>query len=76
MPKPKVKPPLYRLTVEAKVFWQVHERFLKRPALAFKRGDGKIDIGIDYNLLDQLKTAALPKENLSDTLARLYPPIA
>lgn len=73
--KSKTKPPLYRLTVDAAVFWSVHDRFLKRPTIAIKRPDGKIDVAISYNTLDQLKTHALPKENLSDTLQRIYPPI-
>lgn len=35
------------------------------------RADGKFDVGISHALYDQLQTAALPKENLSDTVIRL-----
>lgn len=40
-----------------------------RPVMV--RADGKFDVGISHALYDQLQTAALPKENLSDTVIRL-----
>lgn len=78
MPKPTTKPPQYRLTVSKAAFWAAMGRgpgnpLFKPPKVAIQRADGKVDIGISYNLLDQLQTAALPKENLSDTIIRLYP---
>lgn len=78
MPKPTTKPPRYRLTVTHLALLAAMSRKppLFKPTIALKRPDGKVDIGISYNTLDQLQTAALPKENLSDTLLRLYPPAA
>lgn len=75
MPKPTTKPPLYRLTLTRAAFWAAMERNkpLFQSFLVFERRDDRLDVGITYALLDQLQTAALPKENLSDTLLRLYP---
>lgn len=35
------------------------------------RHDGKFDVGVSHALYDQLQTASLPRENLSDTVIRL-----
>jgi hypothetical protein len=35
------------------------------------RNDGKWDAAISHSLKDQLQTASLPKENLSDTVERI-----
>ena len=72
--KQKQKPPLYRLTltreaVQAAVMSK--NKSLFRPTRAYIRPDGNIDVGITHGLLDQLQTAALPKENLSDTVLRI-----
>lgn len=78
MPKQTTKPPTYRLTltqpaVAAAIGLTGSKALFRTPKIGVPRSDGKIDVGISYNLLDQLQTAALPKENLSDTLLRLYP---
>ncbi len=39
--------------------------------VGISRPDGRYDVGISMGLLDQLQTASLPKENLSDTLVRI-----
>lgn len=39
--------------------------------LCVPRSDGKYDIPISPALYDQLQTAALPRENFSDTVIRL-----
>jgi hypothetical protein len=75
MPKPLTKPPLYRLTLKADAV----QAFLilmcnQKPArvgVGISRPDGRYDVGISMGLLDQLQTASLPKENLSDTLVRI-----
>lgn len=40
-----------------------------RPVMV--RADGKFDVGVSHALYDQLQTASLPRENLSDTVIRL-----
>lgn len=75
MPKPLTKPPLYRLTLvpdamAALVSW-LDARKRGAGLIATLRADGKYDVAITYGLLDQLQTAALPKENLSDTVLRI-----
>jgi hypothetical protein len=77
MPKPLTKPPLYRLTltmdaVKAAVCGPNKKLF--KPSRSALRLDGRIDVGISFGLLDQLQTAALPKENLSDTVLRIMAP--
>lgn len=68
MPKPLTKPQLYRLTLSAEAF----ELWCKtKHSIASIRPDGKWEVAITYGLLDQLQTAALPKENLSDTVLRI-----
>lgn len=42
----------------------------KFPTL-LERADGKIDVLISMSLIDQLRTAANPGENLSDTVLRI-----
>lgn len=67
------KPGLYRLTLSAEAFALVAAD-IKGPIRSkamMQRPDGKWDIAISYGLLDQLKTAALPQENLSDTVLRI-----
>lgn len=78
MPKQTTKPPRYRLTVTHAALLAAQSRTppLFKPTIAIRRPDGKVDVAISFNTLDQLQTAALPKENLSDTLLRLYPPAA
>lgn len=54
----------------------------KTPRPVLPRADGKFDVSVSHALYDQLQTAALPKENLSDTVIRLAkagyprPPVA
>lgn len=75
MPRPLTKPPRYRLTVtDAAGMVLVRCVRTKRGfPMPIGRADGRFDIGITFGLLDQLQTAALPKENLSDTLLRIAP---
>jgi hypothetical protein len=72
--KPKTKPPLYRLTLTMDAIQAAvrgPNKHLFKPTRSFLRPDGRLDVGISFALLDQLQTAALPKENLSDTLVRI-----
>lgn len=70
--KQKPKPPLYRLTLSrAAYFAAADAKRVFKPQIPFERADGKVDVGIPHSMLDQLQTAALPKENLSDTVVRL-----
>lgn len=80
MPKPLTKPPVYPLSLTREALEAAMG--LKRPTsqplfkgtkMAVQHPSGKVVIGISFSLLDQLQTAALPKENLSDTILRLYP---
>lgn len=68
-------PPLYRLTLSqhALVLLYPHLRSVKRLGIVgtITRPDGRVDVPISFGLLDQLKTAALPKEDLSDTVVRV-----
>ena len=66
-------PPFYRITLSRAAFNLFATR-AKRMHVAVERNDGKIDLGVSFNTLDQLRTAALPKENLSDTIIRLMSP--
>lgn len=70
--KQKTSLPFYRLTLSQAALLVIPNvvKFRRMPAM-LKRADGKIDILISLPLLDQLKTASLPKENLSDTVLRL-----
>lgn len=69
--KQKLTPPLYRLTLTAAAFGvlAIYKPFKFKAA--FERPDGKWNVAISMSLLDQLQTAALPKENLSDTVLRI-----
>jgi hypothetical protein len=71
--KPSKMKAMYRLTLEHKSF----ERLIfDRPGwvkAAIQRHDKKFDVAISTSLADQLKTAALPGENLSDTVLRVVP---
>lgn len=70
--KQKQKPPLYRLTLSREAFFAAaNAQRIFRPQLPFDRQDGKVDVAIPHSMLDQLQTAALPKENLSDTVLRI-----
>jgi hypothetical protein len=76
MPAPLTKPQLYRLTLKSEAAVVAFCQLLanqKPPRLGVgvSRPDGKYDVGISMSLLDQLQTASLPKENLSDTLLRI-----
>lgn len=72
--KQKTVPGLYRLTLSpiAYVAMVTYKPFKHKAA--FERADGKWDVAIPMSLLDQLQTAALPKENLSDTVLRITAP--
>ncbi len=68
------KPPLYRLTLTMDAIQAAvrgPNKTLFKPTRSFLRPDGRLDVGISFGLLDQLQTAALPKENLSDTVLRI-----
>lgn len=68
----KTKPPLYRLTLSRTAYFAAAEvKRIFKPQIPFERQDSKVDVGISHNTLDQLQTAALPKENLSDTVLRI-----
>jgi hypothetical protein len=72
--KQKTKPPLYRLTLTIEALQAAlrsPNKRLFKPSLSQLRPDGRIDVGISFGLLDQLQTAAYPKENLSDTVLRI-----
>lgn len=75
MPKPLTKPSLYRLTLAPNAMAALAQWFVanKRGSsfLAVMRPDAKYDVAITHSMLDQLQTAALPKENLSDTVLRI-----
>lgn len=75
MPKPLTKPPFYRLTLTSPAMAMLAAwKAARKPATviyASQREDSKYDVAISFNLLDQLQTAALPKENLSDTVLRI-----
>ena len=62
--------PQYRLTL-TKDSCQVLQRLSNKIRIGVLRPDGKVDVAIPFNLLDQLQTFALAKENLSDTLLRI-----
>lgn len=71
--KQKTSPPMYRLTLAPDAFAAVAGA-VKGPIslkAAIHRPDGKWDCAITFSLLDQLKTAAFPEENLSDTVLRI-----
>ena len=65
--------PQYRLTL-TKLSCQALQRLSMKIRIGVMRPDGKVDIAISFSLLDQLQSAALPKENLSDTILRIAPP--
>lgn len=62
--------PQYRLTL-TKESCTALARISKKIRVGAIRTDGKVDVAISFGLLDQLQTAALPKENLSDTILRI-----
>jgi len=63
--------PLYRLTLSHEAFKLIQPR-LKYLSLGYLMRGDRIDVPISMGLLDQLKTAALPRENLSDTIVRIH----
>ncbi len=69
MHRPKTYPPLYRLTLSRKALQLLADAFSVKAASP--RDDGKWDVAISQSLRDQLQTASLPKENLSDTVERI-----
>lgn len=73
MAKLLTKPPLYRLTLAPDAFAAVVAQVPGpiSPKVAVWRADGKVDVGISISCADQLKTAAFPNENLSDTVLRV-----
>lgn len=75
MSRPKTKPPLYKLTLKPDAVLAFSMLMARqtppRVGVGISRPDGKCDVGISMALLDQLQTASLPKENLSDTLVRI-----
>lgn len=71
--KQRPTPPLYRLTLSNAAF-NLFAAKLRSMKVTYRRPDGRIDVGIDFNLLDQLQTSSLPRENLSDTIVRLMSP--
>lgn len=73
MSKQLTTPALYRLTLTDEAFDAVGANKPFKFKAAFQRPDGKWNVAIAMSTLDQLQTAALPKENLSDTVLRLYP---
>lgn len=70
--KKKTKPPAYRLTLSMDAFNAARSKL--RLQYFVLRRDNRIDVPISMSLLDQLQTAALPKENLSDTVLRIMAP--
>lgn len=74
MPKPLTQS-FYRLTLAPKAMAALAAwKAARKPATviyAVQREDLKYDVAISHSLADQLQTAALPKENLSDTVLRV-----
>lgn len=70
MPRPLTLPPV-RLTLENDVAKMVIAGGPLKILAGVRRLDGKWDIFVSFSAFDQLQTAALPKENLSDTVKRL-----
>lgn len=75
MPKPLTKPGRYRLTLKPDAL-QAFSLLMStqkppRVGIGVTRPDGRYDVAVSQGLFDQLQTAALPKENLSDTLVRI-----
>lgn len=75
MPKNLTKPPLLRLTLKADAI-HIFARLMvsqkpPRVGIGVMRHDGKYDVGVTAGFIDQLQTASLPQENLSDTLVRI-----
>ena len=64
--------PQYRLTL-TKASCRALQQISRKTRIGVLRDDGKVDVAISYSLLDQIQTAALPKENLSDTILRIRP---
>lgn len=61
-----------RLTLSKEAFVLLPKIVPKSLAwLGVSRPDGKWEVPVSPALYDQLQTAALPKENLSDTVLRL-----
>lgn len=72
MPYPTTRPDRVRLTL-SKDATVVLPKVVKGPSvwICVRRNDGKYDVPVSPALYDQLQTAALPRENFSDTLLRL-----
>lgn len=77
MSRPLTKPQLYRLTLRTNAIVPfsilMANQNPPRLVMARQRPDGKYDVGISHALFDQLQTASLPSENLSDTIVRVVP---
>lgn len=72
MAKPLTKPPLFRLTLSQQGLQDLPIAFKLRSVPPMnRRTDGKVDVWVSNGLVDQLQTAARPKENLSDAVTRL-----
>lgn len=74
MSKRSMKPAKVRLTLSKEavgVFAKVVKSSGGYGWLCVPRSDGKYDMPVSASLYDQLQTAALPKENFSDTILRL-----
>lgn len=67
--------PMYRLTLKSNAVVAFSQLMCRqkppRVGIGVSRPDGKYDVAITPSLMDQLQTAALPKENLSDTVLRI-----
>jgi hypothetical protein len=73
MPRPLTRPDRMRLTLTKEATVALPKVVKPGPAawLCVERPDGKYDVAVSVSLYDQLQTAALPRENFSDTLLRL-----
>ena len=72
MPRPLTRPSRVRLTLSKDATIAL-PKVIKGPSawLCVGRPDGKYDVAVSQSLYDQLQTAALARENFSDTLLRL-----
>ncbi len=72
MPRPLTRPARMRLTLSKEAVTVLPQVVTGPDAwLCVRRTDGKYDVPVSPSLYDQLQTAALPRENCSDTLLRL-----
>jgi hypothetical protein len=72
MPRPSTRPDKMRLTLSTAATVAL-PKVVKSPSawVCVRRNDGQYDVPVSAALYDQLQTAALPRENFSDTLLRL-----